>query len=108
MPTTGLRPTLRWSLSFALLLLTPAQGQQTAIQLSSVATGIVAPTDIQNAGDGSGRLFLVQQGGQIRLLLNGQVAATPFLDISTRISAGGERGLLGMAFPPDFTHKQYF
>lgn len=78
------------------------------IQVASVATGISAPTDIQSAGDGSGRLFLVQQNGLIRILRNGVVSASPFLDISSKTRTGGELGLLGLAFPPGFAQKQRF
>ncbi|MEO8368726.1 MAG: PQQ-dependent sugar dehydrogenase [Candidatus Solibacter sp.] len=78
------------------------------IRTVQVASGVANITDIQNAGDGSGRLFLVQQNGVVRTLRNGSVAATAFLDIRGKTSASGERGLLGLAFPPDFLQKQRF
>ena len=58
------------------------------IQTVQVTSGIPGPTDIQNAGDGSGRLFLVQQNGIVRILRNGTLAPQPFLDISGKTSAG--------------------
>src|SRR5258708_24125248 len=71
--------------------------------------GLQSPTDIQNAGDGSGRLFVLEQVGRIRLISkDGVLAATPVLDIRARVRSGGELGLLGLAFPPGFTSKQYF
>jgi uncharacterized protein (TIGR03437 family) len=73
-----------------------------------VASGVSAPSDIQNAGDGSGRLFLVQQSGLIRILRDGALVSTPFLDIRTKTRLDGERGLLGLAFPPGFRDKQRF
>src|SRR5690242_4195928 len=73
-----------------------------------VVSGINAPTDIQNAGDGSGRLFLVQQNGIIRLMRNGALLAAPFLDIQNKTHQDGERGLLGLAFPPGFGASQRF
>ena len=73
-----------------------------------VASGVANITDIQNAADGSGRLFLVQQNGVVRTLRNGSVAAAAFLDMRGKTSAGGERGLLGLAFPPGFAQKQRF
>ena len=82
--------------------------QTPEIRLVRIATGVSAPTDIQTAGDGSGRLFFVQQNGIVRLFRNGQLAATPFLDITARTRGGGEQGLLGLAFPPGFDRKQYF
>ncbi|MBL8174988.1 MAG: PQQ-dependent sugar dehydrogenase [Bryobacterales bacterium] len=72
------------------------------IRLTAVAPGIDAPTDIQHAGDGSGRLFLVQQNGLIRVLRNGALEPQPFLDIRAKTRAAGERGLLGLAFAPGF------
>ena len=78
------------------------------IQTVQVTSGITAPTDIQNAGDGSGRLFLVQQNGIVRILRDGTLAPQPFLDISGKTRAGGEQGLLGLAFPPGFAQKRRF
>jgi glucose/arabinose dehydrogenase len=58
--------------------------------------------DIQNAGDGSGRLFLVVQDGVILIYDGAQVLPTPFLDVTTLTTFVGERGLLGLAFHPDY------
>src|SRR4051812_39382072 len=88
------------------LLALPCLAQE--VRLVQAAAGLTAPTDIQNAGDGSGRLFLVQQDGLIRLFKNGAVAAAPFLDIRSKTHADGERGLLGLAFPPGYVQKQHF
>lgn len=70
------------------------------LQLTPFATGLSQPVDIANAGDD--RLFVVQQGGTIRIVQsNGTVVTTPFLDISSRVATdGSERGLLGLAFEP--------
>ncbi len=71
--------------------------------------GFDRPLDIQNAGDGSGRLFIVEQGGLIRILQNGVLLETPFLDISERLTdKGNEQGLLGLAFHPDFANNGFF
>jgi uncharacterized protein (TIGR03437 family) len=78
------------------------------IRLAQIASGLPAVTDIQSARDGSGRLFFVQQGGVIRLWRNGNLAPRPFLDITAKVRSGGERGLLGLAFPPGFSAKQRF
>jgi hypothetical protein len=68
------------------------------IRLAQVATGVSAPTDIQNAGDGSGRLFFVQQNGLIRMFRNGALAALPFSTSVPRRALID--GLAGTAFPP--------
>jgi glucose/arabinose dehydrogenase len=73
-----------------------------------VASGLAATTDIQAAGDGSGRLFLVEQRGAIRILRAGALLPQFFLDIRSKVSTGGERGLLGLAFPPGFAQSQRF
>ena len=76
------------------------------IELQEVASGLTSPVDLITADDGSGRLFIVQQTGQIVILQNGQIGATPFLDVSARLVALNadydERGLLGLAFHPGF------
>ena len=54
------------------------------------------------AGDGSGRLFIVEQIGRIRILQNGVLLPAPFLDIRSLVVSGGERGLLSVAFHPQF------
>jgi glucose/arabinose dehydrogenase len=86
-----------------------AQGAQLpTLALGAPLGGFSAPVGITHAGDGSGRLFVVEQGGRVRLVKNGVLQAAPFLDIAGRISAGGERGLLGLAFPHDYARKGYF
>ena len=79
------------------------------IELQAVASGLSAPVDFVSANDGTGRMFIVNQTGQIQVLKNGQVLATPFLDVSSRLvtlMAGyDERGLLGLAFHPGFANS---
>jgi glucose/arabinose dehydrogenase len=72
------------------------------IGLEVVASLLDAPVDVTTAGDGSGRIFVVEQGGDIRIVAGGKLTPTPFLDIASRLSSGGERGLLGLAFHPDY------
>jgi glucose/arabinose dehydrogenase len=64
--------------------------------------------DITNAGDGSDRIFLVEQAGRIFILKNGQTLAEPFLDIRNWLISAGERGLLSLAFAPDYNSSGYF
>lgn len=71
-----------------------------------VIGGLARPIAAAHAGDGSGRLFLVQQGGSVRVLAGGQLLAQPFLSIP--VSCCGERGLLGLAFHPDYPSNGFF
>lgn len=80
----------------------------TTISLIPFAGGFSGPVAIVHAGDGSGRLFVVEQGGIVRLVRNGAVAPQPFLNISSLVTAGGEQGLLGLAFPPGFAARGNF
>ena len=78
------------------------------VTLQPVVTGLEQPTHITHAGDGSDRLFIVEQAGRIRVVAAGQLRNRPFLDISNRVKSGGEQGLLSVAFPPDYATKRYF
>jgi glucose/arabinose dehydrogenase len=79
------------------------------ISLNELVGGLAAPTAIANAGDGSGRLFVVQGDGSIAVIDDGAVAPDLFLDITDRVgSAGSEQGLLGLAFAPDFMESRAF
>ncbi len=73
-----------------------------------VATGLEAPVGVTNASDGSGRIFILEQAGVIRIFQDGNLLPTPFLDIHTRVLSGGERGLLGLAFHPQYSQNGYF
>jgi glucose/arabinose dehydrogenase len=70
---------------------------------SLVASGLNNPTAMQFAPDG--RLFVCEQGGRLRIIKNGSLLSTPFLTVT--VSSTGERGLLGVAFDPDFAVNQY-
>jgi glucose/arabinose dehydrogenase len=89
----------------ALLTTLPVSG---SVMLAQVASGIGSPTDIQNARDGSGRLFFVRQTGQIMVWKSDVESPTEFLNISSLVLAGGERGLLGLAFHPDYRNNGLF
>jgi uncharacterized protein (TIGR03437 family) len=78
------------------------------VRLHRVAAGFDMPLDIRFPADGSGRMFVVEQSGRIRIVKNGAVLPAAFLDWRTKISCCGERGLLGLAFPPGFASKRYF
>ena len=67
-----------------------------------VTGGLDAPLDVADAGDGSGRIFVAEQAGRIRIVRDGTLVERPLLDITGRIASGGERGLLGIAFHPGY------
>jgi glucose/arabinose dehydrogenase len=86
----------------------PVPGGWPQVSLSRVAGGFVLPVHVTHAGDGSGRIFVVEQAGRIRILDNGAALPSPFLDISSLVACCGEQGLLSVAFPPGFPAKQHF
>ncbi|MBJ7575723.1 PQQ-dependent sugar dehydrogenase [Luteimonas sp. MC1828] len=78
-----------------------------AASLAIFATGLSQPVVITHAGDA--RLFVAEQPGRIRVIDNGVVLPTPFLDITARVDdAGNEQGLLGLAFHPEYASNGYF
>src|ERR687898_1297098 len=74
------------------------------VGLDLVADGFDQPVQVVDPGDGSGRLFVVEQPGRIRIVGDGQVVPEPFLDITTLVGCCGERGLLSVAFHPDYAN----
>ncbi|MET0203318.1 MAG: PQQ-dependent sugar dehydrogenase [Casimicrobiaceae bacterium] len=82
-----------------------------AIQLVPViSSGLTSPVFVGNAGDGSNRLFIVERSGMVKVLQSGASSATVFLDIHTKVTTGGgEQGLLGLAFHPQYsTNGRFF
>lgn len=74
-----------------------------------IINGLNAPVGLANAGDGSGRLFVLEKSGLIRIVKDGTLSPTPFLDITDRVgSQGSEQGLLGLAFHPQYRENGYF
>ena len=83
--------------------------QNPVLTFTPAVSGLTSPTVVTHAGDASGRIFVVEQGGQVRIVSSGGVLLpAPFLDISGRLVSGGEQGLLGLAFPPGYSAKRYF
>ena len=68
----------------------------------------VEPVFITHSGDNNGRLFVVEQTGRIRVIRKGVLQSAPFLDLRSRVSTGSERGLLGLAFHPDYSWNRKF
>jgi glucose/arabinose dehydrogenase len=101
---------LVWLLAFSgsTARATPSTIQWPEIALTPVITGLTRPVYVTHAGDGSGRIFVVEQTGYIRIFKNGALLSTPFLDVHSRVSCCGEQGLLSVAFPPGYESKGYF
>jgi glucose/arabinose dehydrogenase len=90
---------------------TPAAGfdpSGLSIELEAVTDGLDAPVAITHPADGSGRLFVVEQRGTVRIVRDGRLEETPLLDIRDRVRSGGEQGLLGLAVHPDAADARIF
>jgi glucose/arabinose dehydrogenase len=85
-------------------------GDGVEVQLVKVADGLFDPVNVASAHDGSGRIFIVERYGKIRILdATGTLLETPFLDLSANvITTGSEQGLLGLAFHPDYADNGLF
>ncbi|HEY8668376.1 MAG TPA: PQQ-dependent sugar dehydrogenase [Tepidisphaeraceae bacterium] len=90
-----------WLTSIAL-----AQEKPPQIALDRIVKALDHPLDLTS--DGTDRLFIIEQPGRVRLLVDGVVQKKPFLDISDHVAYGGECGLLGIAFHPAFAKNGYF
>ena len=77
-------------------------------QLEPVVSGLELPVFVTHAGDLSGRLFVSEHKGRIRIVKDGVIEDTPFLDISDRVTCCGEQGFYVIAFPPNYIDKQHF
>jgi glucose/arabinose dehydrogenase len=98
----------RIALGSALLLLIPAiviASVPSGFTETLVASGLSNPTAMAFANDGSGRIFVCQQGGALRVIKNGTLLPTPFHSFT--VNSSGERGLLGVAFDPNFATNQF-
>src|SRR5437762_12503794 len=91
-----------------LLAASPAAAQLPAIQSVTYVSGLSSPIGmVQDPSDPTVQ-YVVQQGGRIRVIRNGALLATDFLNLSSAITSGGERGLLGLAFPSDYARSGRF
>jgi glucose/arabinose dehydrogenase len=119
MPTTDLRAhrLTRWlPITLCALVLLACLGKARSdsgvdlaatLRLQPIASGLDSPLYL-TAPAGDPRLFIVEQPGRIRIVGDGQLVARPFLDIVGRVSSGGERGLLSVAFHPQYASNGFF
>lgn len=77
------------------------------LQAVPVVSGLASPVAFATPA-GDSRLFIVEQRGTIRVVKNGQLLTAPYLDIRAKLTSGGERGLLGLAFHPNFAQNGFF
>lgn len=93
---------------FLILLAPLSTSKATELTTIRVASGLSSPVFATSPSDDFQRLFIIERPGRIKILFNGQILPTPFLDIVGRVQSGGERGLLGLAFHPDYNNNGYF
>ncbi len=83
--------------------------ESVTLTLETVTEELDSPLFVTHASDGSGRLFVVEKSGKIRIVTDGTLVETPFLDITDRVrSSANEQGLLGLAFAPNYTESGSF
>ncbi len=87
----------------------PATSASADVTLTMVkrVEGLLRPTQVTSAHDGSGRLFVTEQAGTVRVVRAGKLVRKPFLDLTSRVRADGEGGLLSIAFHPDYAHHPF-
>jgi len=92
------------------LVVVPATSASAAVSITWArkASGLAQPVQVATARDGSGRVFVVEKGGRIRIWKNGRLQATPYLDIRSRVRDAGEGGLLSVAFHPRWKTRPSF
>ena len=93
---------------FGSTLSAQTQSAPPKIRLESYVSGLSSPLFLTNAKDGTRRNFILQQGGIIKVVPPGSTTPTDFMNITSRVVSGGERGLLGLAFHPQFATNGYF
>ncbi len=106
----GFTPCLLRAVTVAWLVGLGVAPAHAAVFLTQIVMGLSRPTYLTHAGDGSGRLFITEQGGVIKVLQPGSSAPTVFLDISARVlsPAGTEQGLQSVAFSPNYASDRAF
>jgi glucose/arabinose dehydrogenase len=91
-----------------LLASASAEAQLPAIQSATYVSGLSAPVGMVQDPSNPAVQYVVQQGGRIRVILNGALQGTDFINLTSSIQGGGERGLLGLAFPTDYARTGRF
>jgi glucose/arabinose dehydrogenase len=95
-------------LLFFSLLLTLSINAQPNLKFELAYSGLLRPVDISCPNDGSDRLFIVEKSGTIKVIKDGMVLPTNFLNITSSVNDNGERGLLGLVFHPNYKENGFF
>jgi glucose/arabinose dehydrogenase len=82
--------------------------QQLQLRLQPIASGLDAPLALATPRNESNRLYVAEQAGRVRVIVNGRLRPAPFLDIRNLVTSGGEQGLLGLAFHPNYARNRRF
>ena len=85
-----------------------AEGEPSQLKTERIIENLVMPVQVTHAGDGSGRLFIVEQEGRVRVFKDGVESGPPFIDITSQVSCCGESGLMNIAFSPSFPANRQF
>lgn len=101
-PSACFRPDARFPLVWGVMALLASAQAAPAVTFQPFVSGLTQVTAIAHAGDGSGRLYAAQQDGRVRVIEGGKVRDSLFLDVQKLTRAGGERGLIGLAFDPGY------
>jgi glucose/arabinose dehydrogenase len=84
------------------------ESHQLRLRLQPVASGLNAPLALAAPRNEPDRLYVAEQAGRVRVIVNGRLRAAPFLDIRNLVTSGGEQGLLGLAFHPNYERNRRF
>jgi glucose/arabinose dehydrogenase len=95
-------------LAAALPAVAGGAGQQSQLRMRPFASGLDSPVFVGAPRSEPGKLYVVEQPGVIRVLVNGKLRAQPFLDIRNLVQSGGEQGLLSVAFHPNYAKNHRF
>ena len=87
---------------------TPPPAPSPTLALTPLVGSLNSPVDLQFPNDNTGRFFVVEQSGTIRMIANSSLLSGSFLDIASKITTGSEMGLLGLAFHPSYSQNRRF
>ncbi|HNP23550.1 MAG TPA: PQQ-dependent sugar dehydrogenase [Panacibacter sp.] len=96
------------TLIFAILCISLCTKAQPHLYFKQAAKSLLKPLEIKNAGDGSGRIFIAEQAGLIKIYKNGAIINKPFLDLSQTVGIGQYFGIWSIAFSPAYSENGYF